>query len=1290
MGILLERGLIGPIPVFGGLALKFLPQIEKCILDGVPISVASSIVPLELPQSLYPEHTGFPVIETSSFRLLRNTYKNNVYAQCVHAFEMLSLRIREAAKDGVNGVVLPKTIRAEVLRKAILRAANRVKRDDNAYEDPILHIEGIRVDGTLDLSRAVIPFPIRMIGCLIEGGILLNHSRLTALDISGSYVRRGIEASYCTFEKNVRMRRAVSGSVVDLGASETGGTLDAVDVICLPLELPTRQTSWTARKSIFNLARSKIGGDVRLMRSRIYGGLNLRSATLAGSLFMNDLLVRSPANVAEKLITEQLPDIALEMLEAHQRSAVRAEVDLAHLVRREDWKGIGNSQRRRNLDAELLDGVLPPEIPTVGHSYDRVAFQGTLLARLIFGNEATCRSAVRAEHLSVRGMIMGRGLQLGGNCKFKSLSVKTELSLSGSHFRSANSVFAGLRKVVEMANRCALLSLIEFGDHILHESAFPQDTGRTQRFQYALDLRDSRIGSGLDLGKDSRNVADRSSDELIIRAIVERLIATGEDPVKFLQLFHMLPGCIFEYSEKDDVEDPNYQSRVKAAIATCRKVGRFLEPISYEFRDNLAAHARLRSIVALAEEIGDLKFDPDYFDQIQLPPGRMPDDKIIDSKMLERIVQACISLGRLKSTLLIGQVNIADAQIGGPLRLLGFITNLFGEDQRVTPVLKLNNSHIEGDCDFRDSAGITSIEAPQVTVKGSIRFANSPRYDLSGDLFGPLRRRALLTAKSEHDPLNTISPGTPFRRFDFERARVGGNFIVVFDKKSGPTIDLAYSNISGKLAIVPAIGGVEINGDEVHADETDSKIRRSVGRSGPYPLAKIFIAQALDRILRIQKTKSQNQGWIRRLVHGFVVRWSTLETNATRAKWIAQTHLPYVDLRSSTTEVFAHPPSAWPQQDGLLIEGMGYERSQEFGPLLAPRRRWGEVGAQKNSNVKWSFVSASITLGFGGAIAITQSVLSGLPPNYGTDPRHSFSYWIGEVNMNLSIWVGLLVLFLLLLRVATKPSYRQKKPLALSYLALQRRRLDEGKLRHAVQPHQPYIHAAKVLRSAGRTEAADRVELERLRLRRKLLSLRTSLPLRVMLKATDIVSQYGFRPMRVLYIGTGVLLLSAMLLHYGDRSALIVQSNLVRAERSANYGTSGVGRPTLFRAEKVDVSGNRSIEQRDPVVLTLLESEPNPRNPSGRLEASASERVYPKFISLLYAADVTVPFLDLGQEDRWTVIGSTGKSVKLEDPKTWMWFVPYFLRMFGWFATGIITIAVVARLETIMARNEDS
>jgi hypothetical protein len=1222
----------------------------ESILYGRKVSGASSILGVgRIPDAWSGSTTFMPPILIAGYQESPGTIPGVPAAtpgphSAVAAFEDMSLAIRKAAfglseeapesqPSHSGSDALPywaKSIHSEIGHcegrdvAAAVRNACRATRPEDADSvgpdlAPSLKLVGLKICGDLDLSKLDIPFSIRLVCCWIEGALLLDRTKLVTLDLSGSVIEKGASCNYMEASGAVRMRRTVSAGPLDFGGATIGATLDASDAIIIPKNRPPRSVSFVGDRNILNLSLATVEKEARFNRSRIYGGVNLRGISIRGSLFLDDAIIRSPIGCVEKMACEEASRLGLN-LPYHMQASSHAENDLAELL----WpiSHGGAVQYKRSIERLLgVDAWEAADIP-LGGSFTQNGT--TLLDKLLSESARAAGCAIRAEGAKITGNLVARSVRICGRARLKYVEVQGSISLNGARFRTVRCLEQGLNIMGHYSvthGQGQRLAMIKKAYDAAIERLGKLEP--SDRDEYVLDLQESRVSGSIDLGRDERKLVRKTGERGIIGVIARQLCATGEDPVKFFPVFYPRPGDPhahvakrFGMPSKDELLQ--FHTRLE-------QVGKHVDPEHYEY---------VRKLDVLGVDPADL----------DMPMGRISGTyREID---VIRVSAVCGKFGRISSSLVSGELIFSGARIGGSLRFNGLIANVFGEPAK-KPTIVLRGATLGGDLDFRDSVGVTAIEAQQVEVAGSVRFANSPEYDVNRDTWKPLRRRSLLMFSREGT--EKVQVGS----FQFEGARIKGDATFIFDRSRGPSLDLALSKIGGKLTILPAIGGLELSAREMAADARESAEKRSLGQVQGRIVAKVALDAAWMQVKKAL-TNTRDFDDLKR-------SQARIDEGFKQARAANRDRPPETDLRNASATVFAHPPSAWPCQDGLVVEGFRYDRIKEYGPLASNRKTWvGVTRDSRRNSTGYVEVAARVVL-----VAAIFSLAWNLWP--------AVINLLGHANFILLGTLCTAVTAVLSLRAYTVPRRPASHPLAIEWLKLQRRRFNARKVGAAIQPMEPYIHAAMVLRASGRVNSANSVELERLRNRRRALSWRTSAPVRVVLKLTDLLVVYGFAPMRAVAIALGFVILGG------------VAGNIV-------------------------ADGNGLLES-DQALVQLLEGKHLDAVAKADREGGKphARPVYPEFFSTLYSMDVMIPYLDLGQEKYWLVVTPEVDEHPMPD---WMpaslssrlgnslqgllksmartaphFFV--FLRILGWLFTSIIVIAVVSRIETILARNEE-
>lgn len=198
----------------------------------------------------------------------------------------------EAAKNGdrFTGTTPDQVVRAEVLRELLLgRHGDLHPRG--------LRLEGVRIEGTLDLDSAKAVVGMLFTDCVFDGPILAYDAEIPHLMIIGGQLA-GLNAGAVQIRRELYLRDGVriaggDDAVIRLHAAHIGGDLDleGVEVTC---------TTGSAIKadrlrvdgSMFVRGGTRITGHSEL------GAINMVGAHVGGNLELNDVQVHNNAGPA--------------------------------------------------------------------------------------------------------------------------------------------------------------------------------------------------------------------------------------------------------------------------------------------------------------------------------------------------------------------------------------------------------------------------------------------------------------------------------------------------------------------------------------------------------------------------------------------------------------------------------------------------------------------------------------------------------------------------------------------------------------------------------------------------------------------------------------------------------------------------------------------------------------------------------------------------------------------------------------------------------------------------------
>ena len=1306
-------------------------QIEQAITENITLSGASRLLEASALHKLLEDGSPNlpPFLMSSEIDGLNET---NPKDSVTRSFEYLSLAIRRLASSdeghqATDKIDLPEWMTVfpttrKVSPKAILIGLKKAlqSKETLGKEKPLsinLKLVGIQITEDLDLSKIDIPISLRFIGCWIEGALILDRAKVITLDLSGSVISNGISASYLETTGALRLRRTVSLGPVDFSCAKVGATFDATDCLIVPFNIPPPKSAYIGGRGMLNMNQMTVYKDARLIRARVYGGVNLRSARFSNNLFLRNAVLRSPTAVILQQSMSIIRDNFFYGREDNGSTTRRRLVPLHIRAVAQFEMTLGNMLWPDDNDLKFIE-MLSSKLINLKNEGDNKSSK-SLLFQLLTESVHMPDSAVLAEGLYVKNSLKANGARFSGRVRMKFIKVGKSVSFAGCRFYSDRAVVQGLQFILKefpkvadvygttekdhpeaVAQTCSQLKRIDaFYTALTSHIRTPV---LSHRQEYVLNLRDAEIGGNLDLGKDGRitePTRSKSSESDIVAELIEKisdkLCDTKEDPYKFIGLFFPRSGDpykildvsknkvssnkktvvpLYEVEKKhppksDEALRSKYASKVEILNSFSNanefdiwfwqrqisRISRQADPEFYAFRDNEIESDFYKDKNIYPNGSGlnnplilnDTKYQPDG--KMKEPNGLK--ERIAFNSRKKVVSKLNSSYGALRSVILVGKISAKGANIKGDLLMNGIIANaldcdilspVIGSNNTAyhmpddKPILSIQNAIIGGNCDLRNSVGLHSINAQQVQIGGGLKCASKPKFDPKKDRLAPIRQRSIFIPETYENEAEKI-----MGEYKFSRAKIGGTAIFVFDCARGPSIDLKEASIGSELLFLPAKGGVELNRKE------------------------------LKELDDLAKSKRKNK-------------------SLDKAEGYSQFPPAEINLKGAGCSVLSFPPSAWPLQDGLVIDGFTYNRANDTGPLTAPRRSWIEVkrDAKMNKFRVWP-IRIGIFLGI---------LASWFLPLISLKWSEYISQNIGITNFRLLLLLFVGFLFFWLTSRFTRPVRKNGTPLGLIFLKLQRRRFNVRRKYKESQPFEPYTKAASVLRASGRQRSANEVELARLRARREAMSTRFMWPLKLVLWLTEKTTQYGFAVSRALAIFTLSILLGSAGAHFAATKGYVVAVDKNRLELAGDHSF-----PLKFHDVAAFPSGNN------------LNS-------------------YPEFKSLLYSMDVIIPFFDMGQETHWAIVAPAharkkcqtklpfsfkkylsntikelrrkstltdldgkakidGAKNKLKAycvPLSVAPIIPYLFKIFGWLFGSLIVVSIAARIETIIARNEET
>lgn len=437
-----------------------------------------------------------------------------------------------------------------------------------------LNIVGARIEGDLELYNAVLPFPVRLIGCVIDGAVVADHAQMASMDLSGSALR-GISANFLRLNGSMRLRRTYCAGSVDFGGAHIGGVMDLSDSVVTPLLPQPLAVAFAGDRGAVNLSLSTIDNELRLSRARIYGGLTMKGAVVRRSMFLEKALICSPIASLAKMALDAVPTrTGLPELDR-----LNASMDTDRRVAR----AIFPDDPENPLIAAWRDAEVHG-LPRLTQNPGALTTMHRLLAESM--RARTC--AIRADGARIEGSVFGRGVTTMGRLRIKYGAIQGGLHLDGTRLRSPREsfdTFDALEAWVKAADPSQPVSRVIGLFVRLKEDtkklAQKQEKGRGE--SYALDIRETVIEGTVSLGPailpdDHERPSEihgaviasqaRIGSGLYLQAVQFSGAATGADDKPTLDVEHTTIGCDL------DLRDATGVGGIKAAF--CKIEGNLL------------------------------------------------------------------------------------------------------------------------------------------------------------------------------------------------------------------------------------------------------------------------------------------------------------------------------------------------------------------------------------------------------------------------------------------------------------------------------------------------------------------------------------------------------------------------------------------------------------------------------------------------------------------------------------------------------------------------------------------
>lgn len=348
----------------------------------------------------------------------------------------------------------------------------------------------------------------------------------------------------------------------------------------------------------------------------------------------------------------------------------------------------------------------------------------------------------------------------------------------------------------------------------------------------------------------------------------------------------------------------------------------------------------------------------------------------------------------------------------------------------------------------------------------------------------------------------------------------------------------------------------------------------------------------------------------------------------------------YIDLRGASAASFCHLPTAWPDQGRLSISGFTYQRCSDYGPLS------GFPSLDKYGNRPRITLLNKLSWVLIGTITIFPLSI------YLTDMVDEQTFWLPDIRIWLLCTLPLLLIIAKTITELVEPYKDFSRPMAIEWLSRQMHGINRFKHKGVFRPLDPYVQAAKALREEGRYVSANEVELARFRRRVANLSMERHALIKAICFVTDKLSGYGFRLGRAAAIVAVLILTLSLMTTTAAKLGAIESSNC------------------------------------EPTVIA----------PSAeRTGAECRSRSMTPLLSVVYAADIFLPVVEMGQKEDWKVVELAPAATTVGERESswlsrllnWMpehWIArPFYLWTQIFAITGAVLVTMIASMVGLRA-----
>jgi hypothetical protein len=215
-------------------------------------------------------------------------------AEQIRQFVQQSHLVRTWAGDNAPAIISGLEF-ARAIRTAI-DSIKSLETSPTIGDGPMIQIRGLYIQGDVDLEAFKFPGSIKLICCYLEGYLLLNQGSVLTLDLSGCTLH-GLSANFLRCQGSLRARRTSVLGMIDIGGCEVHGATDISDSVIMPVFGPPSTVPAVGERGVLNLSMAHFKSEVRIIRTRVYGGVLLSNATFDENIRLTESLFLSPVAV---------------------------------------------------------------------------------------------------------------------------------------------------------------------------------------------------------------------------------------------------------------------------------------------------------------------------------------------------------------------------------------------------------------------------------------------------------------------------------------------------------------------------------------------------------------------------------------------------------------------------------------------------------------------------------------------------------------------------------------------------------------------------------------------------------------------------------------------------------------------------------------------------------------------------------------------------------------------------------------------------------------------------------